>query len=78
MSTTDQAPDPTLEAESKRRLGELTSRFPDRFSEEQIGEIRGRIERSVNLGRSLRQAELGNGDGPDLIVTALPPHKETA
>ena len=77
MSTTDPEPDPTLAAETERRLGQLTSRFPDRFSEHQIGEVRARIERSVNLGRLLRAAELGNGDGPDLIVTALPPRKET-
>jgi hypothetical protein len=78
MSTTDPEPDSTLAAETERRLGLITSRFPNRFSEAQIGEVRARIERSVNLGRSLRAAELGSGDGPDLILTALPPRAESA
>jgi hypothetical protein len=77
MSTTDHAPDPALAAETERRLELLTARFPDRFSERQVGEIRTRIERSIGLGRSLRTAELRNGDGPDLTVTALPPRQGT-
>ena len=78
MSTNDLASDAFRSAETERRLALLTSRFPDRFSEAQIGEIRARIERSINLGRSLRAVELGNGDGSDLVVTALPPRAEPA
>ena len=77
MSDSPTVPDTFTEREIERRLEQLTSRFPDRFSGHQIGEIRGRIERSVNLGRSLRKVELTNGDGPDLVVTALPRRRET-
>jgi hypothetical protein len=78
MSATDSAPDEFLLAETERRLAQISARFADHFSEGQIGEIRARIERSINLGRSLRAAELSNGDGPDLIVTAMPPRTESA
>ena len=78
MADADRAPDDSLSRESEGRLAEITNRYPDRFSPHQIDEIRDRIERSIKLGRSLRKVELSNGDGPDLVVTALPPRTETA
>ena len=54
--------DNTMEIE--RRLTEILRRYPGRFDDEHIGRIRKRIDRSINLGRSLRSYALGNGDGP--------------
>jgi hypothetical protein len=76
MPNSDAISTESTEQEMERRMALLTSRFPERFSEAQIGEIRARIERSVTLGRSLRAVELGNGVGPELVVTALPPRAE--
>jgi hypothetical protein len=78
MADSDGTPDDSLTRETDERLAQIHSRFPNRFDEAQIGEIRARIVRSINLGRSLRKAELSNGEGPDLVVTALPPRTETA
>lgn len=56
------APDNSNEVE--RRLAEILRRYPGRFDDEHIGRIRKRIDRSINLGRSLRAYPLGNSDGP--------------
>ena len=73
MNTSDDSADALLSRETEQRLALVTSRFADRFDVAQIEQIRTRIERSIKLGRSLRATTLGNGDGPDLAVTALPP-----
>ena len=57
--------------ESKRRLKSITRRFPDRFSDEQVDQIRGRVARSVALGGNLAKVELPNGIGPDFDPRAM-------
>lgn len=72
METSGAAPDESLARETEQRLALIASRFPNRFDEAQLGQIRERIKRTIKLGRSLRKATLSNGDGPDLMVTAFP------
>lgn len=57
------AGDPAPEIE--RRLAAIRERFPDRFSPEQIEEIRNRVARSVALGVSLSGRLFPNATGPN-------------
>jgi hypothetical protein len=72
MNGADEAADASLSRETEQRLEVITSRFLDRFDDTQIEQIRARVERSLRLGRSLRATTLANGDGPDLVIAALP------
>jgi hypothetical protein len=51
--------------EIKRRKKSIQRRFPDRFSDKQVDEIRSRVARSVMLGANLARLDLPNGIGPD-------------
>ena len=51
--------------EIKRRMKSIQRRFPDRFSDKQVDEIRSRVARSVTLGANLARLDLPNGIGPD-------------
>ena len=50
--------------EIDRRLAAILTRFPDRFSDEQIAQIRKRLGNAIGQGTKLRQTELGNSIGP--------------
>jgi hypothetical protein len=50
--------------EIQRRLDAIVGRFPDRFSPDQIEQIRDRVARSIGFGARLRQTQLANGTGP--------------
>lgn len=76
MSVTDLSKDASLDTETQQRLALITSRFPDRFDDALLAQIRSRTERSIKLGQSLRATTLANGVGPDLVVTAPPPRSE--
>lgn len=73
LSGPDAGPDETLTCEMERRLALITARYPDRFDETQIGQIRKQVERTIRLSRTLHTVKLANGDSPELIVTTLPP-----
>ena len=55
----------------ERRLAAITSRFPDRFTDEQVDQIRHRIARSVTLGANLAKVDLPNGIGPNFDPRAM-------
>jgi hypothetical protein len=57
--------------EIKRRLKSITHRFPDRFSNEQVDQIRSRVARSVTLGANLVKVDLPNGTSPDFDPRAM-------
>ena len=57
--------------EIKRRLKAITKRFPDRFSDEQIAQIRARVDRSITLGANLGKIDFPNGTGPDFDPRAM-------
>lgn len=57
--------------EIKRRLKAIQRRFPDRFSDKQVDEIRSRVARSVALGANLAKLDLPNGIGPDFDPRAM-------
>ena len=64
--------DPTdHDATVERRLAAVTSRFPDRFTDEQVDQIRRRVARSVTLGANLARVELPNGIGPNFDPRAI-------
>jgi hypothetical protein len=55
----------------ERRLAAITNRFPDRFTDEQVDQIRRRIARSVTLGANLARVDLPNGIGPNFDPRAM-------
>ncbi|HET7055958.1 MAG TPA: hypothetical protein VFI12_05810 [Thermomicrobiales bacterium] len=55
----------------EHRLAAITSRFPDRFTGEQVDQIRRRVARSVTLGANLAKVELPNGIGPNFDPRAM-------
>jgi hypothetical protein len=55
----------------ERRLAAITSRFPDRFTDEQVDQIRRRVARSVTLGANLARVDLPNGIGPNFDPRAI-------
>ena len=68
--TTPDAPSP--DPESQRRLDAITQRFPDRFSDEQIEQIRARVTRSIALGQTLASHRLPNGIDPHFYPRPIP------
>lgn len=50
--------------EVERRMAAILARFPDRLSDEQIGQIRERVARSVTHGLKLRATHLANNVHP--------------
>jgi hypothetical protein len=64
--------DPTdHDAVIERRVTSITSRFPDRFTDGQVDQIRRRVARSVTLGANLAKVELPNGIGPNFDPRAM-------
>jgi hypothetical protein len=49
----------------------ITHRFSDRFSDEQVGQIRGRVARSITLGANLKKVDLPNGTSPAFDPRAM-------
>ncbi len=68
-AATDMAPteDPRHTPIIDARLADLTSRFPDRFSDAQRAQVRARIARTVSLGESMRRTTLTNADEPEIV-----------
>lgn len=48
----------------------ILARFPDRFSDEQMSQIRRRVARSIELGLKLRSVDLANSVHPYLDARA--------
>ena len=65
------AESPVAKREIKRRVKSIKRRFPDRFSDEQVDQIRGRVARSITLGGNLAEVELPNGTGPNFDPRAM-------
>ena len=64
--------DPTVHDDTvERRVVAITSRFPNRFTDEQVDQIRRRVARSVTLGANLAKVELPNGIGPHFDPRAM-------
>jgi hypothetical protein len=61
-----------IDAIVEQRLGELTARFGDRWSEAELAEIRARIRRSAKSADALRAVKLTNADEPGNIFR---PHR---
>ena len=57
--------------EVEHRLTAIDSRFPDRFSPEQVEEIRNRVRKSIEHGVKLTGQHLANGIGPDFDPRAM-------
>jgi hypothetical protein len=55
----------------ERRLTAIDRRFPDRFSAEQVEEIRDRVRKSIEHGVKLTEQYLANGVGPDFDPRAM-------
>jgi hypothetical protein len=60
-----------LSDEVERRLTAIGNRFPNRFSPEQVEEIRNRVRKSVEQGVKLTEQHLANGVGPDFDPRAM-------
>lgn len=52
------------QVEVDRRMTAILARFPDRFSDEQMSQIRRRVARSIELGLKLRSVDLANSVHP--------------
>lgn len=61
-----------IDAIVEQRLGELTARFGNRWSEDELAEIRSRIRRSAKSAEALRSVPLTNADEPGNVFR---PHR---
>jgi hypothetical protein len=61
----------TPSPEIERRLAAIVERFPERFSSEQIDEIRDRISKSIAFGTTLAGQHLANGIGTTFDPRAM-------
>ena len=57
--------------EMEGRLATILARFPDRFSPEQVNEIRERLIKSIDFGATLSGQHLANGIGPNFDPRAM-------
>lgn len=53
------------------RLHEISMRFGDRLSVEQIAQVRGRVERALKLANAMRATPLTNADEPEIVFAPI-------
>jgi hypothetical protein len=53
------------------RLKEVTTRFGNRLSAEQVAQVRGRIERTFKLAAAMRTTPLSNADEPEIVFAPV-------
>ena len=66
-SSADGVSDPRRDAIVDARLAAISTRFGDRWDEEQRARVRSGIARQVDLGAQVRRTPLGNDDEPEIV-----------